>query len=678
MMPVSAVNQSVVQPMGSVPSGHPLVQFQSFPGPWIPHGPPNTTLRLPSGFIPPPNPVPMPNNSIRFPPSPINPFNTIPFFGVRPPGPAAFGSVPRSPALAVSGPHPPMQVLPRPFVPEMRPSNQTTLHQNHPMQGQQPQPTYPALPPRSSSSIPAPFTASQPMPTGPTSALRPQAVPSIPQRVSAAPSGQPPNQLSTSMSAAGNSSGWSGAPPNIPPPLRPSSNMMQMIPPPVPQSSRPTAIQSVISSNPQSSMPGGPGPVVGRSLPGHAVPPATFLPRPSTSQLSTTPINHQAAPTFASNPQVGALPTTLPSSLPMSGPLMVTNSPSGALLGPAPRPLSMPAPKPAAPPVFSQALTSVNASSPSVLGQAPSPIQSSSMALMQPVMVQGPGSILSSSSSSSAQASTQVMSVSQPPLLPAPSSVSGSIPNRSPMKPPMTSSACIQLVPAPKPQRPSSSDFTFQPQRTQIPASPNVPRPTSQAIAQNTPMQPPPAVQLPSVPQAQSFRPAMNNSAPPAGIPGFPRLLPPNQMGQPQASIPPPSPNSIASFSSNQAIIHPSPRVPSFPNPPPSLPTTPTPQMGPPSFLSAPQLPNPRGPLPIRPGNQLLPTNRPGSLMVQNQQSGYVAGRPVSSPARGNQIYDPFSPTSISSAPQQQGGRPVRKQDADAEYEDLMASVGVR
>lgn len=64
--------------------------------------------------------------------------------------------------------------------------------------------------------------------------------------------------------------------------------------------------------------------------------------------------------------------------------------------------------------------------------------------------------------------------------------------------------------------------------------------------------------------------------------------------------------------------------------------------------------------------------------MVQNQQSGYVAGRPVSSPARGNQIYDPFSPTSISSAPQQQGGRPVRKQDADAEYEDLMASVGVR
>ena len=240
------------------------------------------------------------------------------------------------------------------------------------------------------------------------------------------------------------------------------------------------------------------------------------------------------------------------------------------------------------------------------------------------------------------------------------------------MKPPMTSSAGIQPVPAPKPQRPSSSDFTFQPQRPQPPASQNVLRPTSQAIAQNTPMQPPPTV------QAQSFRPAMNNSAPPTGIPGFPRLPTANQMGQPQSSIPPPPPNSVASFSSNQVIIHPSPRVPSVPNPRPGLPSPPSPQMRPPNFLSAPQVSNPHGHLPIRPGNQLLPTNRPGSLMVQNQQSGYVAGRPVSSPSGGNQIYDPFSPTSIPSGPQQQGGRPVRKQETDAEYEDLMASVRVR
>lgn len=675
MMPVSAVNQGLVQPIGSVPSSYPLVQFQSFSGPWVPHGPPNTTLRPPSGFMPHPNPAHMPNNSIRFPPS-VNPFNTIPFFGVRPSAPGSFGSVPRNPSLTVSSPHPPMQVMQRPFIPETRPPNQTTLHQNHPMQGQQPQPTYPAAPVRSSSSIPAPFAANQPMPTGPMSAPRPPVVHSIPQPVSAAPSGQPSNQLSTSMPAVGNSSGWSGMP-NIPPTLRPS-NIMQMIPPPVPQSSHPIAPQSANPFNAQSSMP---GTVVGRPLLGNAVPPGNFLPRPSTPQLSTTPINHQAtAPTFASGPHAGAPPMTPTSSLTMPAPPMLTNSvapSSGALLGPSPRPLSMPTLKPAAAPVFSQAPTSVNASSPSVLGQAPSLIQSST-APMPPVMARGPVSISSSPPPSSAGVSAQVMPASQPPLLPSPGSVSGSMPSFSSMKPPMTSSAGIQPVPAPKPQRPSSSDFTFQPQRPQLPASQNVPRPTSQAVAQNTPMQPPPAVQLPSAPQAQSFRPAMNNSAPPAGIPSFPRLPTANQMGQPQSSIPPPSPNSVASFSSNQVIIHPSPRVPSFPNPRPGLPSPPSPQMRPPNFLSAPQVPNPRGHLPIRPGNQLLPTNRPGSLMVQNQQSGYVAGRPVSSPSGGNQIYDPFSPTSIPSGPQQQGGRPVRKQETDAEYEDLMASVGVR
>lgn len=70
--------------------------------------------------------------------------------------------------------------------------------------------------------------------------------------------------------------------------------------------------------------------------------------------------------------------------------------------------------------------------------------------------------------------------------------------------------------------------------------------------------------------------------------------------------------------------------------------------------------------------------------MIPNQQlsggsPGFMAGK-ISSGPGANQIYDPFSPTSISSAPTNQRGDPMklRKPEPDAEYEDLMVSVGLK
>lgn len=678
VVPVATLNQGLVQPMGSVVSG-PQVQFQPYQGSWFPLALPRTPLRPPSGFIPPLNSAPMPNNSFQFPPSAIHPFNATPFFGVHLSTPVAFGSAPGNPPLVVSGPQQPMQVLQRPYLSETNPSNQTTPVQNHTMPGQQPGAPYPPALVTSGSAVPRPFTANQAMTSGPTSAVRPPVTPSMLPVFTVSSSGRPPSQQSIPMPAGGNSSGWSGTP-NILPSLKPSSNMMQMAPHSVPQSSLLSVPQPVVPSSTQSIIM--PGTVVTRPL-AAAVPPSTFLSRP-TPQLSTTPVIHPvAAPTSASGPHVGAHPPPILSSPPISAPPMISNSVAPVtvqLQGPAPRSLSVRATIPAPPPVFSQAPALVNTSSASILGQAPTSILSSSPVSIQPlVTVRGPTSI---PSPSPGQTSAPVMLPVQSatgPLLQASSSVSGSVPSFSPMRPLTASSAAIQSVPAPKPQRPSSSDFTFQPQRPQPLAVPNNPRPTSQAVAQNTLVLPTPGMQRSTTPHTQPFRPAMNLSSSPTAMPGFTRFPPASQMGQHQAPNPPPS-NSVVSFANNQPSIHPSPALP-FPNPHPGLPSTPTSLIEAPSFVPAAQAPNLRCPLPIRPGNQLPATNRPGGLMLSNQQLGnnlnYVSGRPTSSPAGGNQIYDPFSPTSISST-QQQGGRQPRKQETDAEYEDLMASVGVR
>jgi len=113
--------------------------------------------------------------------------------------------------------------------------------------------------------------------------------------------------------------------------------------------------------------------------------------------------------------------------------------------------------------------------------------------------------------------------------------------------------------------------------------------------------------------------------------------------------------------------------------------------MGPPNFSPAPRAPTLASGMPARPPNflqprhnQLPPANRAGGLVSPNQQvgsnqHGSVAGQ-VLPTSGGNQFYDPFSPMSISSAPPERGGEHLKaqKQETDAEYEDLMASVGVK
>ncbi|MCD7465012.1 hypothetical protein HAX54_000404 [Datura stramonium] len=113
------------------------------------------------------------------------------------------------------------------------------------------------------------------------------------------------------------------------------------------------------------------------------------------------------------------------------------------------------------------------------------------------------------------------------------------------------------------------------------------------------------------------------------------------------------------------------------PNPPPVIQGFQRPQLnnqisqsGPPMSLD---FARPAGPLP----QFRHPT-------FSNQELGsnnvfFRHGRASSSSSAAHQIYDPFSPTSVPRHPHP-GGNPAmaEKQESDPEYEDLMASVGVK
>lgn len=177
----------------------------------------------------------------------------------------------------------------------------------------------------------------------------------------------------------------------------------------------------------------------------------------------------------------------------------------------------------------------------------------------------------------------------------------------------------------PRPQQPSSGDFTFQPHR-----------PSQHAPPPNVMTQPP-------RPPSFRFPPGHNSNPQQPVMQGYPR---PNQMGQPQP----------------QGQMR-----PTIPN---------AGQMGPRNFSPASQMLNLTGSLP--------PPPRLGNP-VQYQQN-YLPPPPRTSAPNQHlnnnlpgtvQNYDPFSPTSVA---QQQGGNAVkvRRQENDSEYEDLMASVGVK
>ncbi|XP_057508671.1 LOW QUALITY PROTEIN: uncharacterized protein LOC130791522 [Actinidia eriantha] len=316
------------------------------------------------------------------------------------------------------------------------------------------------------------------------------------------------------------------------------------------------------------------------------------------------------------------------------------------------------------PPAAPLVLTQVQAST-----SAPRPTQSSSyISPMQPVMTRAVAphpspNLLSGSVPNAPMPSTLT------PLPPSqsriPSPVSGSAPSFTP----------IPLSPtAPKPHHPNSSDFTFQPHRPQNVATQAVPRPPIQnMLPQNPTAQPPPLA-----PKTPSFWPHMQTSSPQPVLPGIPRPQLNNQMNQPQTQISP--------FAGNPTVTVAPLRHPAISNPNPGAPN---PQMGPRNLNPASQVGNLGGPFPSRPGNPLqLQQNypavvgRPQTLLAPNQQLGtnlsFASGRPASGASGQQQIYDPFSPTSVSTVPLQGGNlAKTRNQDSDPEYEDLMASVGV-
>ncbi|KAF8010453.1 hypothetical protein BT93_J1171 [Corymbia citriodora subsp. variegata] len=223
----------------------------------------------------------------------------------------------------------------------------------------------------------------------------------------------------------------------------------------------------------------------------------------------------------------------------------------------------------------------------------------------------------------------------------APSAFTGNMPNFTPIRSPANA--------APSPHRPNFGDFTFQPQQPQASqtfSGPGVPTP---------------------VPQPTSFRPPIHD---PQHV--TPSLLRPSmgaQMARPQGG---PSPIPFPGDPS---------RFPLFPVVGP----TPVSHMGPRNMNPAAQLPDLAGSFPSRPGNPIEVQRTFHGQMNQPPRHHFIhgpsafPGRPALGPG-GRQIYDPFSPTSAANAHQQRGGNPVigKRQENDPEYEDLMASVGVK
>ncbi|XP_059430259.1 uncharacterized protein LOC132163899 [Corylus avellana] len=207
-----------------------------------------------------------------------------------------------------------------------------------------------------------------------------------------------------------------------------------------------------------------------------------------------------------------------------------------------------------------------------------------------------------------------------------PNSVSGSAPSFTPIKPPTVSA-------------PTSGDFTFQPHRPHNLVSQAVPTSSRQPAIQSSQQ-----VQLPAL-QVPSFQSGVPKITQPVNQ-VFQRPQFSNPVGQPQAPV------SAAPYAQSPTGAH---RLPAFPNAN-VAPRTPLSQMAPRSFSPAPQMPSLPGPMVPRSGNPLqLQQNypartRPEILLAPNQQFGntfsFASSKPPSN-SGGQQIYDPFSPTSV-------------------------------
>ncbi|WOK94102.1 hypothetical protein Cni_G02804 [Canna indica] len=500
--------------------------------------------------------------------------------------------------------------------------------------GQQP-PAYPTMP----ATMPS-FAASQPTPSG---MMPPSTHPvSLNQPVPAPSDMSMRSQPLTTLPRAVNS-GWSNAPQAVllvqrsafPPPSNPQ---LRSVPPiSSPAIASVSYAPSSIVSGPLNTLPSQPNMPTGeanRPLVTNFAP-VGFPSRPTathfTPVMQTGPVSTPAMVPFSS----GAPSPTMPSSNPVAS----------HMLSQAPKPAPILPGSPAAVPQQPAALQ--NASLHGGQPQLPLPLQAPAQS---PRPAQPLGSL------------PQLASVSIP----------GGMPGFSPATLPPNTIITPSLA-APKPPRPIAGDFTFQPLGTQVPLSSMPSRPN----IHSAPF---------AAPQPPSFRPALQNSASSLNPQGFPGSMVMNQINPSQPVIrPPPSP--VAPFSLDPTMVRPPPNLPAFSD------TNSIRLMGPPSqmvpsFSSAPHLPN----IPSMPGqpfiqtspNQLHPANRPINSMVPVQQlggkpPGYVTGV-ISSNVGGGQIYDPFSPTSVTSTPRkaEDNRMNVRKSETDSEYEDFMASVGVK
>lgn len=251
---------------------------------------------------------------------------------------------------------------------------------------------------------------------------------------------------------------------------------------------------------------------------------------------------------------------------------------------------------------------------PSSLGLIPTPVHSSGNHLSGPVSFPSPG-----------------MSPSFP--LPQQSgihnSASGVTPHHTHVKPPVLMTS-------------NSGNFIFQSQQ------PNATRPNSQATTQGG------GQELPSGPRPPPF----GFAVPDQPLQGFPRAQVPNQVDQNQAHV------SAVPFRGRSGSVSIPPRHAAFPYAGQPAPRHPVPQMGMRNFNSAPQMPNLPGPgVPRGMHNrQSYPAQgtwplRPDILMAMNQKFGNNHSMASSKPAYpADQIYDPFSPTSV--GPPQQKGNP--------------------
>ncbi|MCL7037879.1 hypothetical protein MKW94_027404 [Papaver nudicaule] len=154
----------------------------------------------------------------------------------------------------------------------------------------------------------------------------------------------------------------------------------------------------------------------------------------------------------------------------------------------------------------------------------------------------------------------------------------------------------LPSVTTPRPQRPNSGDFTFQPLVPPSQASPGSSNPS--VAPQMLPR--PTTLQLPLPPQLPSYRPALNNSTLQVSIQSNQSPRAADQVGQSQA---------LFSFGANTSqILQPQLRFPAFPNPNPAMLTSQIPHQG----L---RMPNSPGYLPLRTVNHQLQQNQFGATI---------------------------------------------------------------